>query len=317
MIARRLGLLVAVGLALLGVPGTSTGLLSFDRACAQGAGNHAAVILDTGAGVQQRCVSFSSSSISGLEALRLAGAAPQTQDFGGDAFVLGLLGISCGATSDDCTERYWAYHRAEAGVERFTYSPLGASDTTVTDGDVEGWKFGLGGAPAYADVADVCGEAAPPPRDEGRTAPPVVTTPPPLPPRPSVTTTTPPPLPAGAARRPPSTSVSGAASTVVPTPTPTPPPSPPPSTSTSTSSPMTPGPPPPGGTSTTRPSDPALDDQTPNDPALASSSGPDDPDPSGGSPWLLGGVAVFVLGALGYARHLSRRRREAAATVEA
>ncbi len=65
----------------------------------------------------------------------------------------GCLG---GADGDN---RYWAYFRAPAGTSTFTYSSIGAGSARVHDGDVEGWKFGTGTAPAYVSLATL----SPPP----------------------------------------------------------------------------------------------------------------------------------------------------------
>ena len=47
---------------------------------------------------------------------------------------------------------YWAYYRAGPGATGWTYSRGGASGTTVTDGSVEGWRYGTGAAPAFVVV---------------------------------------------------------------------------------------------------------------------------------------------------------------------
>ncbi len=142
--------------------------------------HRALVIVDTGGGTIQRVVTFDSESITGLRALELAGANPSVYSFAGQGgAVCKLFGVgrdagpSClgGADGDN---RYWAYFRAGAGSSAFQYSRAGAGSTTVRDGDVEGWRWGTGQAPAWSPVP------APP-------APPVTAAPPVTSPRPAPT----------------------------------------------------------------------------------------------------------------------------------
>lgn len=141
--------------------------------------NRAVVIIDTGGSTRTVVVSFSG-TISGYEALELAGAGPETYGFAGQgAAICRLLGVgndpagsSCLGTPDD--PRYWAYYRAPDGATGWTYSGSGAGSTTVGDGDVEGWRFGTGGAPPFRSFCDVVGCAPaplpdPPPTDGGVT----------------------------------------------------------------------------------------------------------------------------------------------------
>ncbi len=120
--------------------------------------NQAAVIVETGAGTWRTVIRFPQESVSGIEALRLAGAEPVTYGFGGlGTAVCALYGVgrpagpNClGGTDGD--PRYWAYFRAPAGTASFQYSPIGAGATSVRDGDVEGWRWGTGQAPAYRSL---------------------------------------------------------------------------------------------------------------------------------------------------------------------
>jgi hypothetical protein len=132
--------------------------------------HRALVVVDTGSGTVQRVVTFESESITGLRALELAGANPAVYSFAGQGgAVCKLFGVGrdvspyClgGADGDN---RYWAYFRAAAGSTSFAYSRAGAGATQVRDGDVEGWRWGTGQAPAWSPV--------PPPPGPPATAPP-------------------------------------------------------------------------------------------------------------------------------------------------
>ncbi len=142
---------------------------------AQGA-NRAAVVVDTGSGVVARCITFSSDSVSGLQALELAGVAPVVRAFSGQGgAVCGLNGVGCPADSSCLTcqaPNYWAYHRADAGAGGFTYSSAGAGSTSVTNGDVEGWRWGTGAAPGFRSFASVCPLQPPPTTTTSTTRPP-------------------------------------------------------------------------------------------------------------------------------------------------
>lgn len=137
--------------------------------------SRAVVIIDTGTGWSARVISFSG-TISGYEALELAGASPETYGFAGQgAAICRLLGVGNDPTSSSCLgtpddPRYWAYYRAPAGSGGWTYSRAGAGATRVSDGDVEGWRFGTGGAPAFRAFCDVAG-CAPPPAAPAEPAP--------------------------------------------------------------------------------------------------------------------------------------------------
>lgn len=126
--------------------------------------NHAAVIVDTGQTVKKVCVTFSEEAISGAEALRRANVDAVFTSYGDKGQgVCAICGVGCPAGDCFCDRsRFWAYHRAAPGGA-YAFSRAGASSTTVRDGDVEGWRWGTGGAPPYASVGEVCGVAEPAP----------------------------------------------------------------------------------------------------------------------------------------------------------
>lgn len=125
--------------------------------------HRAAVIVETGSGTNRVVIEFTEDSITGIEALRRAGAEPVLYSYSGlGGAVCRLFGVGrdsgadcLGGTGGDA--RYWAYFRSAAGTSSFKYSSVGAGSTTVRDGDVEGWRFGTGAAPAYVSLASLLG----------------------------------------------------------------------------------------------------------------------------------------------------------------
>ena len=154
---------------------TALTLGGLTAAPARAADSQAVVIVETPNGTYTRVISFGG-AISGLDALRLAGANPvvAASDVPGAA-VCQLFGVGNPATDDDtCLGQsnggvYWAYFRAPGGDGPWQYSNLGASASTVRDGDVEGWSFGMG-SPPFQSFCDVVG-CAPPPAPEPPPAP--------------------------------------------------------------------------------------------------------------------------------------------------
>ena len=126
--------------------------------------HRAAVIVETGTETRRVVIEFTEDSITGIEALRRAGAEPVVYSFSGvGGAVCRLFGVGrdsgadcLGGTGGDA--RYWAYFRAASGASSFQYSRVGAGSTTVRDGDVEGWRFGTGAAPAYVSLATLLGD---------------------------------------------------------------------------------------------------------------------------------------------------------------
>lgn len=164
---------LAAALAVTATLGSAAPIPVVDQACAAAASslapaattgqgsNHAVVIIDTGTTVHRTCVSFDSESITGKQALELAGAEPVFKEFSGlGSFVCKLHGT--GRDVGDCVgdPTYWVYSRAPAGTAEFTPSEVGASTARVRHGDVEGWKWATEGAPAYASAEEVCSDEA-------------------------------------------------------------------------------------------------------------------------------------------------------------
>ncbi|MFA5885525.1 MAG: hypothetical protein WDA60_16865 [Acidimicrobiia bacterium] len=171
---RRLrGALGAFGAAVLfiavGVVGTA--------APAAAAESNAVVVVDTGDAVDWVPISFSG-TITGVQALQLAGANLATYGFAGQGLaVCSINGTGHAATDDACLgtpddPRYWAYFRAPSGATGWSYARQGGGGSTVGDGDVEGWRFGTGAAPRVGVCAVTdCAPPAPPEQPAGGTGP--------------------------------------------------------------------------------------------------------------------------------------------------
>ncbi len=132
----------------------------------------AVVIVDTGSGVHQSVIHFDGTT-TGLGALQLAGANPETINYGGPLgqAVCKLYGVGDEPVPSQCPGG-WVYYRAVGGANGWSQSSAGASNTTVHDGDVEGWKYG-GGQPPFSSYCSVVGCAPPP-----TAAPPATAAPP-------------------------------------------------------------------------------------------------------------------------------------------
>ena len=133
---------------------------------ATAADSRAVVVIDTGQGSRRAVISFSG-TITGIQALQLAGANPVTYGYAGQgAAVCALDGVGHDATSSclgtPSDPRYWAYFRAVDGASTWSYSNQCACGSTVRDGDVEGWRFGTGQQPPFVSFCDAAGCAPPP-----------------------------------------------------------------------------------------------------------------------------------------------------------
>ena len=145
-----------------------------------GGQNRAVVVVDTGSSVRAACVLFSESSITGAEALRRSGMSPVFQGFSGlGSGVCSLNGVGCPSDGSCLTcqaPSYWQYWRSSGGG--FSYSSAGASSTSVTDGSIEGWRWGAQQSPPPVRSVDaVCGPATPPSTSPPGTAPPAAPAP--------------------------------------------------------------------------------------------------------------------------------------------
>ncbi len=87
--------------------------------------------------------------ISGLLALQNSGLQVVTQDYGGGFIaVCSIEGVGCPASNCFCDTRFWSYEYWDGSA--WQGYPVGASQSTVSDGGVEGWRwteYGVGSLP--------------------------------------------------------------------------------------------------------------------------------------------------------------------------
>jgi hypothetical protein len=130
--------------------------------------NRAGLVIVHGDGAAvSRCVAFESDSISGYELLTQSGLDVNVEASGMGATICRLDGEGCNSPRESCFCQcqggaeclYWSYW--QAGDDEWRYSNLGASNSRVTDGAVEGWVWGEGQAQSKMllpdlTFADIC-----------------------------------------------------------------------------------------------------------------------------------------------------------------
>jgi hypothetical protein len=129
--------------------------------------------------VVTRCVAFSESQLSGYEVLQRSGLDLNIEVSGMGAAICRIDGEGCTFPQQSCfcgTEGdayiYWSYWRQADGA--WQYSSLGASNSLVQPGSVEGWVWGAGSVnsanpPPPITFAEIC---TPPPATPTATASP-------------------------------------------------------------------------------------------------------------------------------------------------
>jgi hypothetical protein len=197
-----------IGIAILAL---SAGWPRFVHSWAQETPNRAGLVIQHGDGrVVTRCVSFQEETISGYDLLAASGLDLNIAADSVGTSICRLDGEGCTFPQDQCfcqcTSQpclYWSYWRQSGGG--WGYSQLGASNTQVHDGDVEGWVWGEGsiGSPSDSQPPtitfdDICNPQTPTPEPTATDTPtPTPTSPPTNTPPPTFTTTAtpiPPPL---------------------------------------------------------------------------------------------------------------------------
>ena len=130
------------------------------------------VIVHGDGSVTTQCVAFAEESITGAELLARSGLDLAVEASSMGATICRLDGEGCDFPAETCFCQcqgspcvYWSYWRRTDGA--WLYSNAGAANTTVRDGAVEGWRWGLGTvdkaeAPPAITFADICGAAAAP-----------------------------------------------------------------------------------------------------------------------------------------------------------
>jgi hypothetical protein len=162
-----------LGLVALALVSLALGALAITSPSSGAAGpNRAVVIVETGADTHRVLIEFDAESISGLDALELAGAQPSVASWTGmGGAVCALYGVGHPANQQECLgtpgdQRFWAYWHVPAGSSGFTdetFSRAGGSSVRVRDGDVEGWRYGTGEPPEFVAFASLVPPPPPPP----------------------------------------------------------------------------------------------------------------------------------------------------------
>jgi hypothetical protein len=132
--------------------------------------------------VEQQCVALAEESISGYELLQAAGITLSVEAGAIGTTVCSIGGEGCSYPQESCFCRcqgspcvYWSYWRLQDdGAWR--YQVLGAGNTQVRNGDVEGWRWAEGTTrnaeePPQATFAEVCGETQPATKASSATTP--------------------------------------------------------------------------------------------------------------------------------------------------
>ena len=113
-----------------------------ERGVVQEDSNYADVLVDFGDGrVEVRRVTFVSPTISSLQALQLSGIDAGIAAFDFGAAVCAIDAVGC--TLDNCfcdPDQYWGLFRWQDG--QWVSSQVGAADSVVRPGDVDGWYWG-------------------------------------------------------------------------------------------------------------------------------------------------------------------------------
>lgn len=126
--------------------------------------NHAGLVIQFPDGqVETACVEFSEEEITGVDLLNRSGL-PVTFDYssGLGAKVCKIKETGCNYPGEDCWCQcqgspctYWNYWQLRGDL--WVYSPLGASDRRLGDGDVDGWVWGDGQQPpSLLSLDEIC-----------------------------------------------------------------------------------------------------------------------------------------------------------------
>ena len=108
--------------------------------------NAADVVVDFGDGrTVTRRVTFTSPTISGLQALQSSGLALTTVDFSFGTAICAIEGVGCPASNCFCNaDKFWGYQFWDGAAWQGYMA--GAGSTAIGDGAVEGWAWGVSGS---------------------------------------------------------------------------------------------------------------------------------------------------------------------------
>jgi hypothetical protein len=102
------------------------------------------------------CVSFTESSLTGLDLLQRSGLVLETATNPNQGTAVCKIG-QVGNSSNDCfgsMPNYWAYW--SLGTNGWEYSVIGADQSQVMDGSVNAWSWGSGNSPALITFQNIC-----------------------------------------------------------------------------------------------------------------------------------------------------------------
>ncbi|HMO53464.1 MAG TPA: hypothetical protein PJ994_03080 [Tepidiformaceae bacterium] len=147
---------------------------SIARASIARADGEIGVVIQVGDQVETHCVAYTGTSINGEQALQAVGKTVEQYGGAGGRAVCAIDNVGCFDASSfdscfcECKGRectYWGFFTRKHGAG-WVYSSLGFNLLASQDGDLHGWKWGVGGpasAPVPVDVTfeQVCGH---PPR---------------------------------------------------------------------------------------------------------------------------------------------------------
>ena len=135
--------------------------------------NHAGLVIVFGDGrVERQCVAFAEETITGYELLQRSGLPLSVEAGAIGPTVCSIDNEGCSFPAESCFCRcqsspciYWSYWRLQ-GDGAWRYQALGAGNTKVRGGDVEGWRWAAGTTqdaeePPAVSYAEICGEPAP------------------------------------------------------------------------------------------------------------------------------------------------------------
>lgn len=134
--------------------------------------NHAGLVVVFGDGrVEQQCVAFAEDTITGYQLLQRSGLPLSVEAGAIGPTVCTIDKEGCSFPAESCFCRcqgspciYWSYWRLQ-GDGAWRYQSLGAGNTKVRSGDVEGWRWAAGTTqdaeePPAATYAEICGESS-------------------------------------------------------------------------------------------------------------------------------------------------------------
>ncbi|MCS6845927.1 MAG: hypothetical protein NZ528_16655 [Caldilineales bacterium] len=120
--------------------------------------HYADIVVDLGDGrVITRRVTFSTPTITGLEALQRSGLNLEVATYSFGSAICAIEGVGCPATNCFCdASRFWSYHFWNNGWQMYM---VGASSSTLSSGAVEGWAWGAGDPPPPITAESLAAEA--------------------------------------------------------------------------------------------------------------------------------------------------------------